>query len=903
MNSSPDNRINPDLKSDKLQFFEGQSTQDCRDKKAESRLPWKVMVIDDDKSTHDVTAMVLNGFNYEGRGLHIISGYSAQDVYQLLEEHPDTAVILLDVVMESEQAGLEAVRYIREELKNRFIRIILRTGQPGHAPETEIITQYDINDYKDKSELTAVKLNTALVVALRSYQDLKTIHSLAMSNEILEQLVNERTLALGQTNRKLKEEALKRMESEIRLLEAQRLARIGSWEWELDSNKVIFSDQVFSIFNLDKETSELTYNSLLKWVHNEDRDIVKYEHDRAIKEKRPFFSIEHRIVLPDKSIRYVSQQGEVVEAEGQTVKIVGTFQDITDRHLADQEMKKLSLAVEQTADSIMITDVNGRIEYVNSAFEEITGYKKSEIMGQTPRILKSEAQNKKFYRRLWECILNGDVFSDVIINRRKDGTLYYEEKTITPQKDIMGKITHFISSGKDITERMESQELLKHLAHHDNLTGMPNRLLFQDRLHQAMSRVSWHKRIIAILFIDLDRFKRINDTLGHEVGDQLLCQAAERLNGCVREGDTVARLGGDEFAVILNDLASRDDISPICEKIIHSLTQPFIINKNELFVSASIGIAQFPVDGDDNKTLLKKADMAMYEAKAKGGENYCFYSEQGNAGQFERLSLESKLRRALENNEFFLHYQPQLHLKSVQVISREVLLRWTHPEFSDITPNIFIPVLEETGLISPVGEWVILQACKDEMVRQQAGLAPQRVAVNLSIRQFKQSDFVSRVEDIINQTGINANCLELEVTEGLLIKDISETAKTLHELHELGVKLSIDDFGTGYSSMNYLKRLPFDTLKIDQSFVRDILQNKDDAAITSAIITLAHSMELEVVAEGVETMEQLQYLYRQGCDLIQGFLFERPISFDKVDAFEQINPEIKHFLDVQPVIV
>ncbi len=505
-------------------------------------------------------------------------------------------------------------------------------------------------------------------------------------------------------------------------------------------------------------------------------------------------------------------------------------------------MKKLSLAVEQTADSIMITDVNGKIEYVNSAFEEITGYKKTEILGQTPRILKSDAQNKKFYRRLWESILNGDVFSDVIINRRKDGTLYYEEKTITPQKDVMGKITHFISSGKDITERMESQDLLKHLAHHDNLTGMPNRLLFQDRLRQSMSRVSWHKRIIAILFIDLDRFKRINDTLGHEVGDQLLCQAAERLNGCLREGDTVARLGGDEFAVILNDLASRDDISPICEKIIHSLTQPFVINGNELFVSASIGIAQFPLDCEDNKTLLKKADMAMYEAKAKGGENYCFYSDQGNAGQFERLSLESKLRRALENNEFFLHYQPQLHLKNVQVISREVLLRWTHPEFSDITPNIFITVLEETGLISPVGEWIMLQACKDEMIRQKAGFVPQRVAVNLSIRQFKQSNFVSRVEDIINQTGIKADCLELEVTESLLIKDISETAKTLHELHELGVKLSIDDFGTGYFSMNYLKRLPFDTLKIDQSFVRDIMQNKDDAAITSAIITLAHSM-------------------------------------------------------------
>ncbi len=899
MKNSPGNII----KSDQLQFFDDQSNHVCQDKEAEAQLPWKVMVIDDDKSAHDVTVMVLNGFEYEGRGLHIISGYSVQDVYPLLEEYPDTAVIFLDMVMETEQACLDVVRYIREELKNRFIRIILCTGQSGYAPKTEIVIRYDINDYKDKSDLTAVKLNNTLVVALRSYQDLKTIHSLTMSNEILEQRVNERTLALSQIERELKQETLKKIESENRLLEVQRVARIGSWEWELNSNKLIFSDQIFSILNLTKDNSELNYNSLLEWIHNEDRNIVKYEHEKAIKEKRPFFSIEHRIVLPDKSVRYVSQQGEVVEVDGELTKIVGTFQDITDRYTADQEMKKLSLAVEQIADSIMITDVNGKIEYVNSAFEEITGYKRTEIIGQTPRILKSDAQNKKFYRRLWECILNGEVFSDVIINRRKDEVLYYEEKTITPLKDVLGKITHFISSGKDITERMESQKLLKHLAHHDNLTGMPNRLLFQDRLYQAMSRVSWHKRTVAILFIDLDRFKRINDTLGHEVGDQLLCETAERLNSCVREGDTVARLGGDEFSVILNDLASRDDISPICEKIIYSLTQPFVINGNELFVSASIGIAQFPLDGEDNKTLLKKADMAMYEAKAQGGESYCFYSEQNNSGQFERLSLESKLRRALENGEFYLHYQPQLHLKSVQVISREVLLRWSHSEFSDITPNIFIPVLEETGLISPVGEWVMLQACRDEMVRQKSGFAPQRVAVNLSIRQFKRSDFVSRVENILNQTGIQADCLELEVTEGLLIKDIPETARTLHELHELGVKLSIDDFGTGYSSMNYLKRLPFDTLKIDQSFVRDIMQNKDDAAITSAIITLAHSMELEVVAEGVETMEQLQFLYRQGCDLIQGFLFNRPMSFDKVDEFEQVNPEIKQFLDTQSTII
>ncbi len=842
--------------------------------------------------------MVLKDFNFEGRNLHLISGYSGTDAYKLLEKHPDTAVILLDVVMESEHAGLEAVRFIREKLKNKFVRIILRTGQAGEAPESEIITQYDINDYKDKSELTSVKLNTALIVALRSYQDLKTIQKLAMSNETLEQLVRERTAALGKINRELKDEAYKRMDSEARLAEAQRMASIGSWEWEIDSGKMLLSDQIYRILNIAQDTRVLTYRSLMQRVHPEDLELVEHQHSKVINEQLPFFSIEHRIIMPDKSIRYVCQQGELIEEpDGSIKRMAGTLQDISERHQAEEEMKKLSMAVEQTADSIMITDVHGVIEYVNPAFEETTGYTKSEILGKTPGILKSNGQNNKFYRRLWERILNGEVFSDVIINKRKDGTLYYEEKTITPQKNRMGKITHFISSGKDITERMESQQLLHHLAHHDALTGLPNRILFQDRLHQAMPRMSWHKRNIAVLFIDLDRFKRINDTLGHGVGDQLLIEAAQRLNLCIREGDTVARLGGDEFAIILNDLASKNDISPVAEKLIDSLSQPFLINENELFVSASIGISQFPLDGKDNKTLLKKADIAMYQAKSNGGENFCFYSGNGRVDQAQHLAMESRLRYALERDEFYLHYQPQLHLETVHISSKEALLRWTHPDFPDVTPDKFIPILEETGLISSVGEWVLHQSCIDEMIRQKAGLSPQRVAVNLSIRQFRQNNFVKMIDGIISRTGIAAEYLELEVTESLLIRDISETAKLLHQLHELGVKLSIDDFGTGYSSMNYLKRLPFDTLKIDQSFVRDICLNNDDAAITSAIITLAHSMDLQVVAEGVETIEQLDYLYKQGCDLIQGYLFSHPVPFDRIDALESINPDIKQFLD------
>lgn len=859
--------------------------------------PWKIMVVDDDKSTHDVTCLVLDDFTYDGRKLNIISGYSGSDVYRLMNEHPDTAVLILDVVMERENAGLEAVKYIREKLNNKFVRIVLRTGQPGQVPEKEIITQYDINDYKDKSELTALKLNTAMIVALRSYQDLKKIQKIAMSNDTLEQLVKERTVALGQSNRQLQNEVQQRTESETRLAEAQRIARVGNWDWNIRNGEMRWSDQVYRIFNLDASNIVVSYKAFLDKVHPDDKAHIDAIHRSMIEERKPFFNVEHRIIVPDGSVHIVCQQGELYfDDAGNITHITGTLQDITERHQAEEATRKLSLAVEHTADSILITDRTGIIEYVNPAFEMITGYSREEVIGKKPNVLKSEGQNETFYKRMWQTILNGEVFSDVVINKRKDGSYYFEEKTITPQKNQQGVITHFISTGKDISERMESQQKIQHLAHHDALTGLPNRILFQNRLQQAIPRMVRHKRNIAILFLDLDRFKRINDTLGHDVGDILLCEAAERFSKCVREGDTVARLGGDEFAIIFTDLASKDDISSLSEKLIDTLSQPFIINDHELFVSVSIGIALFPNDGSDNKTLLKKADIAMYQAKGNGGSSYFFYTEEANADTAEHLALESKLSRALERDEFSLHYQPQLHLQSCKIICREALLRWSNPYFADTAPRQFIPLLEETGLIIPVGEWVLFTACHDEMLRQKAGLPAQRVAVNLSIRQFRQNDFVRMIERIIHETGIDPKYLEFEVTEGLLINNIKETVKILHQLHDLGVKLSIDDFGTGYSSMNYLKRLPFDTLKIDQSFVRDINVNSDDAAIAAAIITLAHSMDLEVVAEGVETLEQLKYLSAQGCDAIQGYLCSRPIPFDDIAVFDDFNETLKQYL-------
>ncbi len=552
-------------------------------------------------------------------------------------------------------------------------------------------------------------------------------------------------------------------------------------------------------------------------------------------------------------------------------------QDISDRLRTDAEMRKLSRALEQTADSIMITDADGRIEYVNPAFERITGYARAEAIGATPTLLKSGRQGAEFYAELWRTILGGEVFSEVFVNRRKDGSLYYEEKTITPLTDELGRITHFIASGKDISERMQVQERLQYLAHHDTLTELPNRALFLDRLRQALARARWHKRLVGVLFVDLDRFKVINDTLGHDAGDRLLQALGERFARAVRERDTVARLGGDEFAILLDEIASANDTAGIAKKVLAALAPPFMLDGRELFVSASIGVALYPADGEDASTLLKHADTAMYRAKDLGRNNYQFYSSEMSAKAFERLTLESSLRRALTREEFLLHYQPQIDVASGRITGVEALLRWQHPELGLVLPNDFVPLLEETGLIVPVGEWVLRAAAQQACAWAAAGFDDLVIGVNISGRQFNTASFPQTVSRILGETGACGTNLEFEITESVVMHDSPESLARLEALHGLGVRLAIDDFGTGYSSLSYLKRFPIDTLKIDGSFVRDVTHDPDDAAIVTAIVAMAKGLRLRVVAEGVETAEQFEFLRARGCDGLQGFLINRAL--------------------------
>ena len=559
--------------------------------------------------------------------------------------------------------------------------------------------------------------------------------------------------------------------------------------------------------------------------------------------------------------------------------------EIAERRQAEVSIRKLSSAMEKVADSIFITDSEGVIEYVNSAFVIITGYERNEAIGQSPRIIKSGSHDEKFYAQIWEALLRGEVYRNVIVNRRKDGQLYHEAVTITPLTDPQGRITNYISSGKDMSESIQAQERLHHLAHHDALTGLPNRMLFVERLKHALQRASHRKRAVAVMFLDMDRFKMVNDTLGHEAGDQLLQAMATRLKACVREGDTIARFGGDEFAGLLNDIASPEDVAPIVGKFLEALAPPFKIDGHELFIGGSIGVSLYPNDGADPQTLMKNADTAMYSAKQRGGNSSEFYYAGMNENALARLGLETGLRHALDRQEFMVHYQPQIDLKSGQAIGFKALLRWERPGSGPVSPQEFIPVLEETGLIVPVGEWMLRTACEQHRAWRAAGQQPLRMAVNISSRQFEAWDLTNIVQRILQETAMPAELLELEITESILMKNTAQDMDALQALSRTGMRFAIDDFGTGYSSLTYLKRFPIDILKIDKAFVRDITDNADDAAIVGAIITMAHSLGIQTLAEGVETSEQVEFLRRQGCDLAQGYYFSQPLPAGEAAQF------------------
>lgn len=668
----------------------------------------------------------------------------------------------------------------------------------------------------------------------------------------------------------------------------------------------IFESSVLGIINLNRDGSfiqintsfcnflgysrmELMEKNIMEVTYPEDRPKTRWGVQDSSAQKR--VEIEKRYLRKDGSIVWGRVSSSWIKSSHGEYS-VAIIQDITERKRVEMESEKslslLHATLESTADGILAVDKEGKkIILYNDQFLKMWGVPDSiletikKTKDDTPLLAYNTRQVKdpeQFINRVKELYRNPTLDSFDVFEL-KDGRVF--ERHSKPQM-VENKNIGRVWSFRDVTHRASTEKRLHQLANFDALTGLPNRTLLYDRLDQAMARAKWTKRFVGVLFLDLDRFKNINDTLGHDFGDLLLKEVSRRLSTCIREGDTIARLGGDEFIFILDHVANSDDTHLVAQKILDVLTSPFQLKEQEIFVSGSIGIAVYPEDGQDYESLLKNADTAMYRAKDQGKNNYQLYSPLLNARVSDRLSLENKLRRALERDEFVLHYQPIIELATGSIVSLEALIRWIQPDKGIVSPQEFILIAEETGLINPIGNWVLRTACAQIQTWQAAGLPKVSVAVNISSRQFQQSTLVNTISNIVRTSGILPECLELEITESAIMKNPDNTAATLRELHRLGIKTSVDDFGTGYSSLAYLKHFQISCLKIDRTFIRDIVTDSDDQAIVTAITALAHSLNLKVVAEGVETKEQLQIFQSLHCDKVQGFYYCKPLPQEEI---------------------
>lgn len=548
-----------------------------------------------------------------------------------------------------------------------------------------------------------------------------------------------------------------------------------------------------------------------------------------------------------------------------------------------ERLRQAAAVFDSTREGVLVTDAQGLIVHVNRAFMAITGYQREDVMGQQPSLFKSGRHSSNFYQQMFQSLERTGEWSGEIWNRRKSGEIYPQWQTIRVIHDDLGHVSHYVAVFSDITAIKNSEHELAHLAHHDPLTDLPNRLLFTDRAEQALASAQHHKRGCALLLLDLDHFKIINDSLGHNVGDQLLKLVGERLKGLLGPGVTLARLGGDEFAVLAESCPQVGQAAALAQRMLEAMKQPFIFDGHQLFISASIGISLFPNDALSAEQLLRNADSALFKAKSAGREGYALYTEELTAHAQNRVEIASELRRALDQQELRVFYQPVHDLHTSRLVGVEALVRWQHPERGLVPPGEFIPIAERTGLIADIDGWVMDHACR-QMCQWLADGAPLGfIAINVSSRLFARRELYEQVAQVLHDTGLDPAFLELEVTESAVMDDPEVALEQLHRLRELGLRLAIDDFGTGYSSLLRLKRLPVQKLKIDQGFVAGLPWDEDDAAIVRVVIALAKSMGMQVHAEGIEQVEQARFLLDQACDLGQGYWFGRPMPANELD--------------------
>ena len=696
-------------------------------------------------------------------------------------------------------------------------------------------------------------------------------------------------LLLAQRSRRAQERSLllQIQEREERL----KLSLWGSgdefWDWDVRANTLyrLGADQ---LLGLREEHEMSTDDWRNRAVHPDDLPRVQQILQEHITGKTEFFESEHRIRNARGEWIWVRSRGKVVErdAAGNPLRIAGTARDITAGRRAERDRRIASEVLRSMGEAVAVTDLEFRFVSVNPAFSRITGYSEEEVSGQPSGLLNSPQHSDEFYRHLREAVINHGHWKGEMWQRRKDGEEFLGWIELSEVRDTLGARSHYVAVVNDVTDKKRAEQELRYLANYDTLTGLPNRSLLAERLARAVVRARRQETRVAVLFLDLDRFKDINDSLGHAAGDRILKAAAARLLGIVRESDTVARLGGDEFTVVVEDVTGALTAESVAEKIIAAFAEPLEIDgRSEVTISPSIGISLYPDHGQVPTDLLKYADTAMYQAKDRGRNTFQIYTEAMDAEARRRATMVAALRRALERREFRLVYQPRLSLLDSRICGVEALLRWHCEELGEVPPTVFIPLAEETGLILAIGEWVLREACMTLQRWRRNGLLEIGMSINVSVLQLLRGRLPDVIRLVLDEIDVPAERIELEVTESMVMANAEQTNIVLRELKRIGVSLAIDDFGTGYSSLIYLKRLPIDTLKIDKEFVGDLTNDPDDEAITATVITMAHSLGLNVVAEGVETDEQLMYLREQGCDEIQGFWLSPPLDAHRCLAF------------------
>ena len=659
------------------------------------------------------------------------------------------------------------------------------------------------------------------------------------------------------------------------------IAPIGYMTLDHKSEIVEVNQTLVDLLGYDKNA--MLRHHINEFVHPDDQDNIYFLQQSLAKIDR-IHMCELRLKDSSGDFIWMKLDGASEKEQAEKKMLYLAVNDISVLKIQEDDLRLAASVFDECSDAITVTDAHQSIIKVNKAFTQITGYFDHEVLGKTPKLFRSEWQNPEFYRKMWQTINEEQHWQGELWNRRKNGELYPQWMTITELQDSELQTTNYIGVFNDMTQRKEEEAYIHSLAYRDHLTNLPNRLLLNDRYEMALALSERNQSHGAVFMLDLDHFKVINDSLGHEMGDKVLQETAERLNACVRKEDTVSRLGGDEFAVLLHDLSRDRDkslaqASNVAKKIIEQLSRDMIIDNHKLQVSASIGIVMYPSDNDDIKQLITLADNAMYKAKMSGRNNFQFYTPELQIMADQRLTIQNDLREGLELQQFELYYQPQVDIATNVIDGAEALIRWHHPVQGFISPANFIPIAEETGIIIPIGRWIIEQVCRQISEWSLADvLSIQKVSVNISSLQFEQKDFVKELRCIIDQYGVKPEQLELELTESILVIDIVAAQEKLTSLSEMGFSLAIDDFGTGYSSMQYLKQFPINTLKIDRSFVRDIGKNHKDEAIVQTVIALAKNFDMLVLAEGVETQAQYDFLKQNGCDSYQGNYCGKPVS-------------------------